>query len=66
MQDNKILVTVKKNRQVKTLNLTLGNFGTVNLGLVVVPVKELDTWLKILFGYKLLSVKYRGKVVKFN
>ena len=66
MQDNKILVTVKKNRQVKTLNLALGNFGTVNLGLVVVPVKELDTWLKILFGYKLLSVKYRGKVVKFN
>ena len=66
MQDNKILVTVKKNKQVKTLNLTLGNFGTVNLGLVVVPVKELDTWLKILFGYKLLSVKYRGKVVKFN
>jgi len=66
MQDNKILVTVKKNRQIKALELSLGSFGTVDLGLAVVPIKELDTWLKTLFGYKLLSIKHRGKIIKFN
>jgi len=65
-QDNKILVTVKKNRQVKALELSLGNFGTVDLGIAVVPMRELDTWLKMLYGYKLLSIKYKGKIIKFN
>jgi len=65
MQD-KILVVVKKGRKVKALELLLESFGTVNIGLAVVPIKELDSWLKVIYGYKLLSVKYRGKVVKFN
>ena len=62
---DKILAIVKKDRRVKTLNLTIGNFGTVNLGIAEVPIKEIDSWLKVLYGYKLLSIKYRGKVIKF-
>jgi len=61
----KILAVVKKGKQIKALSLSLRPFGTVDLGLATVPVKELDSWLKILYGYKLLSVKYRGKVIKF-
>jgi len=64
--NNKILATVKRGREVKTLSLTLSNFGTVDLGIAIVPVKELDSWLKILFDYKLLSIKYNGKIIKFN
>ena len=64
MQD-KILAVVKKGRQVKTLKLSLENFGTVNLGLAVVPVKELDSWLKTLYDYQLLSIKYKDHTIKF-
>jgi len=64
MQD-KILATVKKGRQVKTLSLSLGNFGTVDLGIAIVPVRELDSWLKALYGYKLLSIKHKDHTIKF-
>ena len=64
MQD-KIFATVKKGKVVKTLSLSIGNFGTVDLGIAVVPIKEIDAWLKALYGYKLLSVKYRDHTVKF-
>ena len=64
MQD-KILATVEKKNQVKTLELSIKNFGVVDLGLVHVPIKELDAWLKILYGYKLISIKFKNHVVKF-
>ena len=62
---DKILAVVKKGRQIKTLKLSLENFGTVDLGLLIVPIKELDIWLRMLYGYKLLSIKYRDKIIKF-
>jgi len=66
MTDKILVIVKKKNKEVKALKLAIGNFGTVNLGLCEVPIKELDIWLKKLYNYQLLSVKYRGRVIKFN
>ena len=63
--EDKILATVKSKNKVKTLELTIKNFGTVDLGLAQVPIKEVDVWLRILYGYKLLSVKFKDHTVKF-
>jgi len=61
----KILAVVKKGKQIKALSLSLRPFGTVDLGLATVPVKELDIWLRNLYGYKLISIKYKNHAVKF-
>jgi len=64
--NDKILAQIKnKNGKEKTLALSLQNFGTVDLGLLIVPIKELDIWLRVLYGYKLLSIKYKDKIIKF-
>ena len=66
MQDNKILAVIKKkNGEVSALRLSLRSFGTVDLGLAQVPIKELDTWLKALYNYKLIKIKYKDHTVKF-
>ena len=66
MTDKILVIVKKKNKEIKALKLAIGNFGTVNLGLCEIPIKELDIWLKKLYNYQLLSVKYRGRVIKFN
>jgi len=65
MTDKILVIVKKKNKEIKALKLAIGNFGTVNLGLCEIPIKELDIWLKKLYNYQLLSVKYRGRVIKF-
>jgi len=66
MQDNKILAVIKKkNGEVSALRLSLRNFGTVDLGLAQVPIKELDSWLRTLYNYKLIKIKYKDHTVKF-